>query len=293
MDTVFLVVDDDSMVRDILIQYLKSFGFQNILDAKDGKVALKIVRNPNQHIDFIISDWEMPHVDGLTLLRAVRQEPCRRDTKFMMVTSQGSHERMKISKAAKSRVDAYIVKPFRGELLKQKVTTLLNGEIDESAAEFDTEILGLPRPGGIIVMKDKNKPGHVNYVPGTQPKSINIGNRAGAVENAGKVFTGGEFDPEKPPEEVDVTTMNIILILKLVNSYKKIKWFDKAIKLCLDADLHFPDNADILFNLGHCYFLKAQFPEAEEALRKAIKIKPYHVESFSLLSEMQRVAKAS
>src|SRR5689334_1149819 len=132
-DLVFLVVDDDGMVREILVQYLQSFGFTNIIEAKDGKVAMKLVRNSAQQIDIIISDWEMPHVDGLTLLRAVRNEPSRRETKFMMVTSQGSHERMKISKAAKSRVDAYVVKPFRSDLLKQKLMTLINGGVDESA----------------------------------------------------------------------------------------------------------------------------------------------------------------
>ena len=115
MEMTFLVVDDDSQVRDIIVQYLKSFGFTNIIEAKDGNVGLKFVRNPSQVIDFIISDWEMPKRDGLTLLRAVRKEVYRKGTKFLMVTSQGSHERMKITKAAKARVDGYMVKSHAGQ----------------------------------------------------------------------------------------------------------------------------------------------------------------------------------
>ena len=72
------------------------------LQAKDGMAALKIVQNHQQKIDFIISDWEMPQVDGLVLLKAVRNDASRENVKFIMVSSQSSRERMKISKAARS-----------------------------------------------------------------------------------------------------------------------------------------------------------------------------------------------
>lgn len=135
--SVVLVVDDDGQVREILIQYLKSFGFENVLQAKNGRAALKIIQNPQQIIDIVISDWEMPQIDGLTLLRAVRKDPVRKNLKFLMVSSQGSHERMKITKAAKSHVDAYLVKPFRVNDLKAKMEKLAAGESDESSKAFD------------------------------------------------------------------------------------------------------------------------------------------------------------
>lgn len=276
-DVTFLVVDDDGMVRDILVQYLKSFGFTNILEAKDGKVALKFIRNPSQKIDFIISDWEMPHIDGLTLLRALRREPGRTNVKFVMVTSQGSHERMKITKAAKARVDAYIVKPFRSDLLKEKLNTLLNGGIDESSAQFERDILGAHGGNLVNIDDDEEKIGAVELNEEAQDN--------------GDVYTGGDFDENNPPLDFDITQLNIILVLKLVNAYKKAKKYDLAKRLCIEADDHFPDNADVLFNLGHCYYLTEKYPEAEECLRKAIKLKPYHVESFTLLNEMQRLQK--
>src|SRR4051812_11215441 len=72
-----LVVDDDAMVMDIVIEYLRSFGFKQILKAKDGKAALKFVQDPKQRVDVILSDWEMPHMSGHTLLKAVRSHPTK------------------------------------------------------------------------------------------------------------------------------------------------------------------------------------------------------------------------
>lgn len=118
---IILVVDDDDVVRKIIIEHLTSFGFKHFLEARDGSEAFRYVVDPIQRIDLIISDWEMPRTDGLTFLRAVRQHKYRLDTPFIMVTSQQSQERQKISSAKQHNVDSYIVKPFRGETLREKV----------------------------------------------------------------------------------------------------------------------------------------------------------------------------
>ena len=116
-----LIVDDDPEVRDIIKNYMIHFGFQNFLEAKDGAHAFRFVLDARQKIDLIISDWEMPNADGLTLLRAVRRHKSRGETPFIMVTSQQSQEKLKISTAKKNSVDCYIVKPFRAEVLQEKV----------------------------------------------------------------------------------------------------------------------------------------------------------------------------
>lgn len=120
-----LVVDDDDMIRQIIIQQLRVIGFQKFLEASNGTEAFKFILDPLQRVDIIICDWEMPKTDGLTLLRAVRTHRTRSQTPFIMVTSQQSQERMKITKAKKHLVDAYIVKPFRAETLRQKVFQVL------------------------------------------------------------------------------------------------------------------------------------------------------------------------
>ena len=118
---VILIVDDDQEIRTIIKNYMMHFGFKNFLEAKDGAEAYRFVLDTIQRIDLIISDWEMPLTDGLALLRAVRKHTSRCDTPFIMVTSQQSQERLKISNAKKHAVDCYIIKPFRAEVLKDKV----------------------------------------------------------------------------------------------------------------------------------------------------------------------------
>src|SRR4051812_40026566 len=120
-----LVVDDDKMIRDIVIQHLRAIGFQKFIEAGDGSEAYKHLVDATQRVDLILCDWEMPRTDGLTFLRAVRKNRGRSGTPFIMITSQQSQERLKISKAKKNLVDAYIVKPFRAETLRQKVFEVL------------------------------------------------------------------------------------------------------------------------------------------------------------------------
>lgn len=131
-----LVVDDDEVVRKIIIENLRVMGFAKFHEASDGTEAYKFVLDPLQNVDLIICDWEMPKTDGLTFLRAVRGHRLRSQTPFIMVTSQQSQERMKITQAAHHQVNAYIVKPFRSETLRQKVVQVLtenrSGKVDAS-----------------------------------------------------------------------------------------------------------------------------------------------------------------
>jgi two-component system chemotaxis response regulator CheY len=126
-----LVVDDDDMIRNIIIQQLRTIGFQKFLEAANGTEAHKFMLDPMQRVDLVICDWEMPKTDGLTFLRAIRSSRHRAETPFIMVTSQQSQERMKISKAKKHEVDAYIVKPFRAETLRAKVFQVLFDALDK------------------------------------------------------------------------------------------------------------------------------------------------------------------
>lgn len=124
-DITILLVDDDALVKTVLEDYLKEMGFNRVVPAKNSEQALKIVKDNKHHIDLIISDWEMPHVTGLTLLKAVRNNPERAKTPFILVTSQRSMERFKITQAAQWKVSAYIVKPFRSDTLKQKIMEVM------------------------------------------------------------------------------------------------------------------------------------------------------------------------
>ncbi len=122
-----LIVDDDRLIRDIIMQNLRGLGFQRFLHASNGVEGFKHVQNSKTPVNLVLCDWDMPVADGLTLLRAVRGDDLYKNTPFIMVTAQQTQERLKISQAAKYKVDAYIVKPFQAETLRKKVMQVLFG----------------------------------------------------------------------------------------------------------------------------------------------------------------------
>jgi two-component system, chemotaxis family, chemotaxis protein CheY len=124
-----LVIDDDAMVRSVLVDYLTVFGFTSIIEASSGEHALRIIRDESQRVDFVLSDWEMPDINGITILQALRKTPSRENTPFIMITSQSPRERQKIDWARKWRVSGYIVKPFRGKLLREKIWSVMGWEL--------------------------------------------------------------------------------------------------------------------------------------------------------------------
>ena len=115
-----LVVDDFSTMRRIIKNILRQLGFENIREADDGLAALDVLRS--EKIDFIISDWNMPRLSGIELLKAVRTTDEWRDTPFLMVTAEGQKEN--VIEAVKAKVSNYIVKPFTPETLGEKISKI-------------------------------------------------------------------------------------------------------------------------------------------------------------------------
>ena len=112
-----LVVDDFSTMRRIITNVLRQLGFDNIVEAEDGAKALHILEG--EQVDFVITDWNMPQMSGLDLLKAIRgnDNASKKDIPVLMVTAEALQEN--IVMAAKEGVNNYIIKPFdEGEVLK-------------------------------------------------------------------------------------------------------------------------------------------------------------------------------
>ncbi|WP_461210614.1 chemotaxis response regulator CheY [Desulfocurvus sp. DL9XJH121] len=112
-----LVVDDFSTMRRIVKNILRQLGFNNIVEADDGSTAWEVLNKDK--IDFIVSDWNMPELPGIDLLRKVRASEEFKDIPFLMVTAEGLQEN--IIEAVQAKVSNYIVKPFTAETLGQKI----------------------------------------------------------------------------------------------------------------------------------------------------------------------------
>ncbi len=112
-----LVVDDFSTMRRIVKNLLRQLGFENIEEAEDGAQAYSKLKNGG--FGFVVSDWNMPNMDGLDLLKKVRSDPELKDTPILMVTAEAEKEKVII--AIQAGVNNYVVKPFTGEILKEKM----------------------------------------------------------------------------------------------------------------------------------------------------------------------------
>jgi len=116
-----LVVDDFATMRKVIRNLLKQGGFENIVEAEDGVAALKVLES--QKVDFVISDWNMPNMSGLELLKAVRGSDDLKELPFLMVTAEALKDN--VVAAVKAGVSNYIVKPFTAEVLNEKIEKIV------------------------------------------------------------------------------------------------------------------------------------------------------------------------
>lgn len=113
-----LVVDDFATMRRIIKNVLKQIGFTHILEADDGATAIEVLKE--NEVDLIISDWNMPRMNGLDLLKTVRNKESTKAIPFVMVTAEAQKDN--VLQAVQSGVDNYIVKPFTADAVKEKLT---------------------------------------------------------------------------------------------------------------------------------------------------------------------------
>ena len=112
-----LIVDDFSTMRRIIKNLLRDLGFTNTVEADDGITALPILNLGN--IDFLVTDWNMPGMTGIELLRHVRADEKLKHLPVLMVTAEAKREQ--IIEAAQAGVNGYVVKPFTAIALKDKI----------------------------------------------------------------------------------------------------------------------------------------------------------------------------
>ena len=115
-----LTVDDFSTMRRIIRNMLRQLGYSNILEAEDGAEALTLLQR--EKVDFVISDWNMPNMSGLDLLKAIRADENLKPLPVLLVTAEALKEN--VVEALKAGVNNYVVKPFTAETLKEKIDAI-------------------------------------------------------------------------------------------------------------------------------------------------------------------------
>jgi two-component system chemotaxis response regulator CheY len=116
-----LIIDDFATMRRIMKNILKQLGFKNLVEADDGTTALNILES--QKIDLIISDWNMPKMTGIELLKKLRASTEYKKTPFLMVTAEA--QKQNVIEAVQAGVSNYVVKPFTAEAISDKLKKIL------------------------------------------------------------------------------------------------------------------------------------------------------------------------
>ena len=119
-----LIVDDFATMRRMVRNILKQLGYNHVFEADDGTSAVEILKK--EKIQFIISDWNMPQMSGIDLLKTVRSTEEWKSLPFLMVTAEGQKEN--VLEAVKYKVSNYIVKPFTPEVLMEKINKIFEGK---------------------------------------------------------------------------------------------------------------------------------------------------------------------
>jgi two-component system chemotaxis response regulator CheY len=117
----FLVVDDFSTMRRIIKNLLNDLGYANVSEADDGNTALPMLKQGS--FDFLITDWNMPGMPGLELLKQVRADSRLAKMPVLMLTAEAKREQ--IVEAAQAGVNGYVIKPFTAAVLKEKIDKIL------------------------------------------------------------------------------------------------------------------------------------------------------------------------
>jgi len=117
-----LLVEDDMFAQRLAASVLRQLGMNNLTIVKDGKAAIELLGETELQFDLIISDWNMPNVTGLDLLKHVRRT--WENMPFLMLTGNANEDF--VITARNNRVDAYVIKPFSAAQLQQKIAAMFN-----------------------------------------------------------------------------------------------------------------------------------------------------------------------
>jgi two-component system chemotaxis response regulator CheY len=126
----FLIVDDFSTMRRMVKSVLNELGYSNVTEADDGSTALPLLRDGD--FDFLITDWNMPGMPGLDLLKAVRANAKLAKLPVLMLTAEAKRDQ--IVEAAQAGVNGYVIKPFTADVLKKKLAKILEAIPSDATA---------------------------------------------------------------------------------------------------------------------------------------------------------------
>jgi two-component system chemotaxis response regulator CheY len=271
-----LLVDDDPDARAMVAEYLAAMGFKDVRQENDGKAALEYLGKNAEHVGLVVSDWDMPELNGLQLLGACKNSPSLREIPFLMITSQSSVESMKVVQAARASVDSYLLKPFGLDEIKKRIDALVEKERTRS------EVQGL-----VVDAVEHVKHRHYQRALRRfeQVLKLDPGNET-ALRETGEILMREKGVQDALPyfkRLVDSNPYSARGYLALAGAYDYLGWLDKAIALLQAAIHQIGFSAELHFFLGKLYDRRGMTEEAKAELEKTLALQLDHQEARLML----------
>jgi two-component system chemotaxis response regulator CheY len=275
-DKITLVIDDDDDARAMVVEYLKQLGFVSIVEHKDGKAGLTWLVQNSGRVGMIISDWEMPQMNGIELLKACKANQGLAEIPFLMITSQSSMERMKVMQAARANVDEYLLKPFTGADLKKRISTVIERARSRGkVAKIVVEAIGHMDGGRFQKAKDLFETAY-KVDPENDVVLRGLGDAVWKVKGVDAAIPFYR-------KSVEVAPVNSKGYLKLAQAYEHVGWLDKAVALLQTANSQISFSAELHYQLGWVYHKKGMIPQAKLEFEKTLEIQIDHQEARLML----------
>lgn len=275
-----LVVDDDAMVRSTMVEILEKMNYKPVFQAADGEAGLKLLQEKSDEIAMVVSDWEMPKLKGIDLLRRIRSDKKVCNIAFLMVTSQSSIENIKVDLAIKAEVDQYVIKPFTVEIFLSKVETVMRTVKVANKIKVRLEdAKRLLKDGDLFNSRRLYK-----HVQRLDPKNIDAYLGLAVVKLAERPGRGYDEAIYFVREAIKINPTLDYPYCELASVYERAGSLDKGVAALTEGAGQCPMSANIQYNLGRLLLKLGRKPQAISALEKAIQIQPDLEEAGRLLA---------
>lgn len=275
-----VVIDDDPDAREMVVEYLKQMGFSNIVAFENGVQGLKYLLGHTDSVGLIVSDWEMPELTGLELLRSCKAHAELSKIPFLMVTSQSSIERMKVMQAAKANVDQYLLKPFTSEQIQKRVSQAMEKN----------------KTAGVVAALLQEAADHIEHgrYQQAQDRFEDVLRLSAEDETAlrgmGDMTTRLKGQQAALPfykRAVEAGPHNAGNYIRLALAYEQVGMVDKAIALLQSGIKNVNFSADLHFHLGKIYLKREQRADAQREFEQTLTLELDHQEARLMLDVLR------
>ena len=277
-----LAVDDDDEIREIMTEYLTRFGFKEVLVAANGQAALEILEDTDNQVEVVVSDWNMPRMNGIDLLAKIRAVPRLRRLPVVMVTGQTAAEPVKTLQAAQLGINGYVLKPFNAMGFHSQMESIHQELLRQRRAETYLVAARSLMAMGMHFPAEECLAEGIKRFPNEPMLLEAMGDSC--IERADAKALKQAAEAYEPA--LRLSPLSLALVMKAFEAYCALGRMNDAIRV-MRPHLHRAEGADGLHTrLGRVYLAHGEHALAAVQFKRALTIAPTNTEAQMLLAQV-------